>query len=86
MNKMYRKCCNKANDDPIYVRYLTYRNCYNKLKHTAKTNYFSRIFENYKNNSKETWKHLRTPIKGHGNKHDLTDSIKYEGKDNHRSK
>ncbi len=50
------------------------------MKHTAKTNYYSRIFETYTNNSKETWRHRRTVTKGYGNKHDVTESIKYEGK------
>jgi hypothetical protein len=62
LNKLYRKCCRKTKTHCTYKKYITYRNCYNKLKHVAKTEYYSEIFYKFKNNSKETWKMLRTLI------------------------
>lgn len=62
LNKLYRKCCKKPKIHPTYVKYITYRNCYNKLKYVAKTKYYSELFYRYKNNIKETWKVLKTLI------------------------
>jgi hypothetical protein len=44
------------------VHYVRYRNCYNKLKHFAKTTYYLQLFDEFKNNSKQTWKVLNNLI------------------------
>jgi hypothetical protein len=62
LNKLFRKCSKKAKTDPSYVHYVRYINCYNKLKHFAKTTYYLQLFDEFKNNSKQTWKVLNNLI------------------------
>jgi hypothetical protein len=40
-NKLYRKSLGKPKTPPVYVKYVTYRNLFNKLKRIVKQQYFS---------------------------------------------
>jgi hypothetical protein len=62
LNKLYRKCVGKQKTDESYLIYIAYRNCFNKLKQIAKVNYYSRLFNDFKNDSKNTWTILRRLI------------------------
>ena len=67
-NKLDKKCIGKSRVHPTYIRYVNYRNIYNKLKHTAKTTYYANLINTFKNNSKKTWQLLRTVIGKHNDK------------------
>ena len=58
-NKLYRKCIVKSKEHPINIRYVNYRDIYNKLKHTAKTTYYANLLTKFKNDSNRTWQLLR---------------------------
>ena len=66
--KLYRKCIGKSRIHPTYIRYVNYRNIYNKLKHTAKTTYYANLLNTIKNDSKKTWQLLKTVIGKHDDK------------------
>ena len=60
--KLYRKSIHKARTDSSYLRYITYRNLYNKLKRKAKINYYQEKLNTFKYDIRNTWKTLRTII------------------------
>ena len=51
-NKLYRKCVSKPKTHPAHIRYVKYRNIYNKLKQIAKTTYYANQLNTFKNDSK----------------------------------
>jgi hypothetical protein len=62
LNKLYKKCLRKPRTDPSYIRYLNFRNKYNKLKRTAKHEYYQQRFDQNKHDIKGTWKLLNSLI------------------------
>ena len=80
MNKLYRKCSGKKKTDQCSIKYAEYRNCYNKLKKNAKTAHYSQLFSQFKNDSKETWKLLRTILCKTNDKTVVSTTFKYNGK------
>lgn len=67
LNKMYRKCTNKPKTHPLYIDYVAYRNAFNKIKRTAKHDFYKDRFEQYKTDIKKTWKLMNSLI---GKTHD----------------
>ncbi|KAK2160513.1 hypothetical protein NP493_1640g00003 [Ridgeia piscesae] len=61
-NKLYRKCVSKPKTHPAHIRYVKYRNIYNKLKQIAKTTYYANQLNTFKNDSKTTWNLLKNMI------------------------
>ena len=76
-NKLYRKCIAKSRVHPINIRYVNYRDIYNKLKHTAKITYYANLLTTFKNDSKKTWQLLRTIIGKHNDKSCIPTCFKY---------
>ena len=76
-NKLYRKCIGKSRVHPTYIRYVNYRNLYNKLKQTSKITYYANLFNTSKNDSKKTWQLLKTMIGKHNDKSCIPTCFKY---------
>jgi hypothetical protein len=67
LTKLYKKCMKKSKTDASYVKYLHYRNAYNKLKRFAKQNFYEKRFNMFKYDIRRTWKVLNSLI---GKTHD----------------
>ena len=61
-DKLYKKCVGKHKDDPTWVRYRMYRNCYNKAIRRAKKVYFTTAITKYKNNSSALWNIIKKAV------------------------
>jgi hypothetical protein len=48
--------------DPIYLKYIKYRNCYNKIKRKAKSDYYYCEINKFRNNSKKLWALLKNAV------------------------
>ena len=55
-DKLYRKCIGKSRNCMSYVKFINYRNMYNKLKKLTKQNYYADKLLEYKTDLKKTWK------------------------------
>ena len=62
---------------PTYIRYVNYRNIYNKLKHTANKTYYANLRNTFKNDAKKTWQLLRTVIGKHNGTSCIPTCFKY---------
>ena len=65
-DKLYRKQHGKAKTHTAYLKFVEFRNTYNKLKRVAKQTYYKDKLENYKNDMRQTWK-LVTSVAGKSN-------------------
>jgi hypothetical protein len=72
--KLYRKSLGKPKMNIQYTQYITYRNCFNKIKQTAKKNYYAQLFKDFKNDTKKTWNLVRSMI-GKSNDKSFTPTI-----------
>ncbi len=79
LDKLYAKCVKKSRTGPAYLRYIKYRNNFNRIKRKMKYNYFNEKLEKYKQNTRETWKLLRELISKQKNKNTLTNSFIING-------
>jgi len=73
LNKLHRKRLGKLKSDPQYEKYIHFRNLYNKLRRTAKQNYYKDLFEKYQYNIKKTWGVINTLIGRTNNKNTISD-------------
>jgi hypothetical protein len=48
LDKLYAKCVKKSRTGPAYLRYIEYRNNFNRIKRKMKYNYFNEKLEKYK--------------------------------------
>lgn len=80
LTKLYKKSVKKAKTDPLHLRYIEYRNKYNKLKRIAKERYFQSLFDQSKNDMKKTWQTLNSLIGRTRDKSNIHSLFKYKGK------
>ena len=67
--KLFRQQLGKPDDHPLSKQYITYRNTFNRLKFTAKSNHYKVLFNKVKNNTKKTWQLIGSLIgKNHNDK------------------
>jgi hypothetical protein len=85
LDKLYAKCVKKSRTGPAYLRYIEYRNNFNRIKRKMKYNYFNDKLEKYKQNTRETWKLLRELISKQKNKNTLTNFFNYKWRKRNRS-
>ena len=60
LNKLYRKQLDKPRTHSSHLQYTTYRQTYNKLKRLRKKEYYTNLFENYKDDIRKTWRTLNS--------------------------
>ena len=61
-DRLYKSQLGVQKDDPKHIRYIQYRNNFNKSKRLAKQNFFKGMINNFKNNSKKLWMFLNTVV------------------------
>ena len=76
--QLYKLKINKPTDGNI-AKYKKYVSLYNKLLRLRKSNYYEDIFEEHKNNIKETWKTLKKVIQKSSNKLSVPNEIIIDG-------
>ena len=81
LSKLYKKAIGKNKLHPEYVKYVNYRNTYNKLKRTMKQTYYNDLFQKYKHNIRETWGLINTLIGRNNGKSTLATSFKINDTD-----
>ena len=54
--RLFRRAVGKNKQDPVYVKYLTYRNTLNKIKRKAKEEYYKNLIEKYQSDIRKTWR------------------------------
>ena len=52
---LYKKCIGTPKTHYNYVKFIQYRNIFNKLKRIAKQLYYKELLEQYQNDIKRTW-------------------------------
>ena len=62
LQKLYRKKICLPNEHPESVRYITYRNIYNRTKRKAKQNYYGRVLTDHQKDTRKTWNILNSII------------------------
>ena len=67
LQKLYKKQIQAAKDDPKHIKFVKYRNLYNKLKRIAKQNHINEKLQENKHSMQNTWKILNSVI---GKQHD----------------
>ena len=63
----------------MHERYINYQNCYNKLKRSAKLNYYKRQVDESKMNTKKLWRVLNNVIGKNKNKGSIIPYITIDG-------
>jgi len=76
LNKLYKQKLNKDKTHPTHIKYLQYRNMYNKLKRETKLTYYDDLFKKYKNDIRKTWSVLNSLIGRVNDKSTISDTFK----------
>ena len=74
--KLYHKCMKKPRTDPLYIKYIKFRNCYNTLKRMANIYYYAEVFDKYIYEIRDTWKTIRNLIGTTNDKTTITQMFK----------
>ena len=53
--RLFRRAVRKNKQDPVYVKYLTYRNTLNEIKRKAKEEYYKNLIEKYQSVKLDNW-------------------------------
>jgi hypothetical protein len=77
-DKLFKKSLGKPADSDAHIKYITYRNLFNKAKRASKLNYYSDLLTEYKHDSRKTWSVLNTLTGRKNNKCKISDSFKLD--------
>ena len=78
LDKLYKLKLKHPKTHPQHIKYIQYRNAYNKLKRQAKQIYYDRLLTSYENDIKRTWKVINTLIGKQNDKSNLPQYFKYD--------
>jgi len=59
-DKLFKHCLSKPRNSPSYIKFVQYRNTYNRLKKAMKNKYYTDLLNVYKYDSRKTWSLLNT--------------------------
>jgi len=76
-DKLYRKSINKPKTDETHIKYVKYRNLFNKIKRSTKAKYYNDVLEENKNDIKNTWKIMKMAMNKINDKSNISQIIKY---------
>lgn len=76
LDKLHKKKLSTSKTHPNNIRYVTYRNIYNRLKRFAKQLYYQQQLQTFQNDIRKTWRVLNTLIGKQNDKSHLADSFK----------
>ncbi len=79
--QLYRKSIRLQDTHPSRLTYRRYRNIYNRLRKTAKKDYFSNQLDEFKNNTRQTWNIYRQFLGKINDKRSVTDYFVIDGKE-----
>ena len=54
-NKLFKKQIGLSKDSPEHIRYLKYRNMFNRVKLLAKKSYYKELIDQHKDNARKLW-------------------------------
>ena len=80
-SRLYRKCINKSRTGIKYKNYIKYRNIYNALKRTAKSEYYAQLFQDHKYDIRKTFKVINQIIGKTNNKSSIAQTFKVNDTD-----
>jgi len=78
--KLYRKTLQQPSNTDVLHKYKHYRNVYNKIKRTAKQDFFKGELDKHKHNIKKTWQVINKLINKTNDKLSILDSFSAEPK------
>ena len=73
---LYKKSLGKPKTSQQYLKYTTYRNVFIKAKKAAKQNYYTDKLNEFKHDSKNTWKLINSLINNKSSKTNICDTFK----------
>jgi len=76
LSKLHKQKLTKANTHPNCIKYLQYRNMYNKLKRVTKQNYYDKLLLKYKHDIRKTWGVINSLIGRTNDKTTISESFK----------
>lgn len=75
VQKLFKKQLHKPKEHNAHLKYIAYRNLFNKVKRAAKQVYYSTCLEQSKGNIKQTWKTLNTLLGKTNDKGSIVDKL-----------
>ena len=78
-SEFYKATLKEGCTNEICEGYINYRNCYNKLKRSAKLNYYKRQVDESKMNTKNLWRVINNVIGKNKNKCSIIPCITIDG-------
>ena len=78
--RLYHQCVHKSRTSTEYKKYIKFRNIYNILKRNAKSEYYAKLFEEYKNDVRKTFKVINKIIGKTNNKSTIAQTFKLNNK------
>jgi len=79
LNKLHMKKIRKVKTHPDYIKYLQYRNTYNKTKRTSKLNYYDNLLQKYKYDVRKTWGVINNLIGKTNDKSNISETFQING-------
>ena len=61
-DRLHKKCRGLSKDHSKYIKYVKYRNLFNRIKRKAKQDHYYKLLDCYKTNVKKTWQTLNSLI------------------------
>ena len=77
---LYEQCVHKSRISTDHQKYIKFRNIYNILKRNAKSEYYGKLFEEYKNYVRKTFKVINKIIGKTNNKSTIAQTFKLNNK------
>ena len=74
--RLYKRSIMKGASEGVIMRYKTYRNCLNKVKRCAKTDYYRKLCIRLKRNTKKLWEVVNCTLGKETNKTCVIDKLK----------
>ena len=79
LDKLYKGCCNLERSHDKFVKYITFRNIFNKTKREAKIKFYHDQIVKARTDSAKTWKILNQLIGKSNNKNEVTSFFNING-------
>ena len=75
-DKLYSKCLGQSKDDIRHIKFVTYRNMLNKIKRSAKEQYYHELLNRHRYDMKKTWGIMNSLTGRDSNKCSISDKFK----------
>ena len=79
LDKLHKKQLHKPKLEAQHIKYIEFKNLFNKLKRKSKKQYYTDLLNKFKTDTRKTWKILNTIIRKKTNKATITNKFENNG-------